>query len=128
MQHDPNAEVRLEACKTIAANRQTLPKLLDRCRDVNKDVRLAAYESISKKVKLTALDTKQRVRLLEYGLKDRSGTFSIRDAAKESIDLPQNDRKCFSSSNRQIEVFWQKCPKNFAYGFFNVETVEFFRF
>lgn len=73
MQHDPNAEVRQEACKTIAANRQTLPKLIDRCRDINDHVRLVAYESVSKKVKLTALDAKQRVRLLTYGLKDRSG-------------------------------------------------------
>ena len=74
MECDNNADVRRNVLSSLAVSTTTLPSILGRTRDVKDIVRKVAYEVIAEKVHIKALTIAQRVRLLEDGLNDRTGT------------------------------------------------------
>ena len=72
LENDTSPDVRKVITINIAVNNETLPSLLGRTRDINAQVRRAAFLIISEKCSIFNLSIKQRLQLLQSGLKDRS--------------------------------------------------------
>ncbi|XP_022086528.1 condensin complex subunit 3-like isoform X2 [Acanthaster planci] len=72
IEHDVNYEVRRAVLLSISMSTRTLPKILDRTRDVKDTIRKAAFQVLAEKVHIKALTIAQRVQLLQDGLTDRS--------------------------------------------------------
>ncbi|XP_035740285.1 condensin complex subunit 3-like [Vespa mandarinia] len=68
---DPKVEVRKAVLSSMAKNQKTLHAALKRIRDVSDIVRKMAYDFISK-ITIRSLTIKQRIQLLNEGLKDRA--------------------------------------------------------
>jgi hypothetical protein len=68
---DPNKEVRRTALNNLVTSRNTLSTILDRVRDSNSDVRGDAFRLLTANVRMKTLTIKQRVFLIQSGLRDR---------------------------------------------------------
>ena len=71
MESDPSPDVRRAAVTNIAITSTTLPVLIGRTRDINKSVRRATFLTLSEKCSIKYFSIKQRLQLLQCGLKDR---------------------------------------------------------
>ena len=71
MESDPSPDVRKAAVMHIAITGTTLPVLIGRTRDINKSVRRATFLILSEKCSIKYFSIKQRLQLLQCGLKDR---------------------------------------------------------
>ena len=71
---DPNPDVRRSVLGVIGASKKTLPAIVERTRDVKDTVRKLAFKIISERIHIRAFTIAQRVRLLQDGLRDRSGS------------------------------------------------------
>ncbi|KAG1674342.1 Condensin complex subunit 3 [Nymphon striatum] len=106
LNNDPNTNVRKAVISCIAASSQTMPHILERCRDVQDSVRRAAYMFLSAKVHIKSLTIAQRVQLLHEGLKERSVMVKRvveRNLLKHWLKLCENDvqklLKCLDVEN-----------------------------
>eukprot|EP01080_Neovahlkampfia_damariscottae_P012834 gene12834-7184_t len=72
LSHDSNKDVRKTVLMNIEITKLTLPKILERTRDVKDDVRITAFETLLSKVAMKKLTISQRVKLLKEGLNDRN--------------------------------------------------------
>ena len=80
MQNDLNSEVRRACLRNIEKNRFTEPFIVERARDVDTTNRRLVYSKILPGFhKITDINSANRNRLLEWGLRDRDGT--VRKAA-----------------------------------------------
>lgn len=77
MSCDPNPDVRRAVLQSIAASTRTVPAILERTRDVKETTRKLAFQVLSEKVHIKALTIAQRVKLLQDGLNDRTGTETV---------------------------------------------------
>ncbi|XP_038070751.1 condensin complex subunit 3-like isoform X1 [Patiria miniata] len=83
IEHDVNYEVRRAVLSNLSMSTRTLPKILDRTRDVKDSVRKTAFLVLAEKVHIKALTIAQRVQLLQDGLTDRSDT--VKDACSGKL-------------------------------------------
>ncbi|KAM4854405.1 condensin complex subunit 3 isoform 2-T2 [Thomomys bottae] len=79
IENDLNPEVRRAVLSCIAPSAKTLPKIVERTKDVKETVRKLAYQILAEKVHMRAMSIAQRVMLLQQGLNDRS------DAVKQAM-------------------------------------------
>lgn len=79
IENDSNPEVRRAVLSCIAPSAKTLPKIVERTKDIKDIVRKLAYQVLAEKVHMRALSIAQRVLLLQQGLSDRS------DAVKQAV-------------------------------------------
>ncbi|XP_032772098.1 condensin complex subunit 3 [Rattus rattus] len=79
IENDSNPEVRRTVLSCIAPSAKTLPKIVERTKDIKDIVRKLAYQVLAEKVHMRALSIAQRVLLLQQGLSDRS------DAVKQAV-------------------------------------------
>ena len=70
--HDVNNIVRRTIVRCIGPTKLTLPHVLERCRDVDPQVRREAFKYIAEKVHIKSLTIAQREQVLKRGLNDRS--------------------------------------------------------
>lgn len=68
---DPNKEVRRTALNNLVTSRNTLGPILDRVRDTNAEVRGDTFRLLATNVRMKTLSIKQRVFLLQSGMRDR---------------------------------------------------------
>lgn len=68
---DPNKEVRRTALNNLVTSRRTLSAILDRVRDSNSEVRADTFRLLTANVRMKTLSIKQRVYLIQSGLRDR---------------------------------------------------------
>ncbi|XP_020025767.2 condensin complex subunit 3 [Castor canadensis] len=79
IENDSNPEVRRAVLSCIAPSAKTLPKIVERTKDVKENVRKLAYQIVAEKVHMRAMSIAQRVMLFQQGLNDRS------DAVKQAM-------------------------------------------
>lgn len=72
LENDVSPDVRKVVAINIAMTHKTLPVLIGRTRDISAQVRRAAFLILSEKCSILNLSIKQRLQLLQSGLKDRS--------------------------------------------------------
>lgn len=71
---DPNKEVRRTVLNNLVTSRNTLGPILDRVRDTNAEVRADTFRLLTTNVRMKTLSIKQRVFLLQSGMRDRDAT------------------------------------------------------
>lgn len=71
---DPNKEVRRTALNNLVTSRNTLGPILDRVRDTNAEVRADTFRLLATNVRMKTLSIKQRVFLLQSGMRDREAS------------------------------------------------------
>lgn len=83
IENDSNSEVRRAVLSCIAPSAKTLPKIVERTKDVKEAVRKLAYQVLAEKVHMRAMSIAQRVQLLQQGLNDRSD--AVRQAVQKHL-------------------------------------------
>ena len=83
MSSDVSAAVRVAAVDNICVCKRTLKALLSRVRDIKSEVRIAAYERISKEVDIRHMSTSMRNMVLQFGLHDRD--LCVKAAARDLV-------------------------------------------
>ena len=81
MESDSSREVRAAAVQHVFLDGTTLPSVVERVKDISAEVRLATYELLQLKVKVTHVKTELRAVVVQYGLNDRDP--AVRAAARE---------------------------------------------
>lgn len=72
LENDSSPDVRKTVVMNIAITHQTLPVLIGRARDISAPVRRVTFLILSQKCSIKHLQIKQRLMLLQCGLKDRN--------------------------------------------------------
>lgn len=70
MKCDTSISVRIAAIETVEISKRSLPSLLERIRDVNCEVRIAAFKKLLE-VNFHQLNASYRATIIKYGLRDR---------------------------------------------------------
>lgn len=71
---DPNKEVRRTALNNLVTSKHTLGAILDRVRDTHVDVRVDTFRLLTTNVRMKTLTIKQRIHLLQSGMRDREAS------------------------------------------------------
>ena len=83
LERDPHPEVRRAVLRALGCNYFTLDFVLQRLRDVKDSVRRQAYIFVSERVHVRSLSIANRVKILKYGLNDRSA--AVTTIVKEKL-------------------------------------------
>lgn len=71
LRHDPASDVRKAALLQLQVTEQTLPVLLERCRDIDPQLRRLFYSKKMAEIDINELSIHQRDEILKCGLNDR---------------------------------------------------------
>lgn len=71
MSTDPQAQVRKAAIEVIVLHKTTFPSVIERTKDVSKDVRIAAFKKIGEVGTIKKLRMHERVLVAKHGMEDR---------------------------------------------------------
>jgi hypothetical protein len=83
MTSDANKDIRVAVLENVYVTSSTLPYIVERIKDIHAEVRIAAYDLLKGKVKMTHLKIGQRGSIVQFGLSDREP--SVLRAAKDLL-------------------------------------------